>query len=98
VNPFVQKKLDDIAERLYTLEGILASACEKVDTADKRRQDALQSQLSQRKELVTLQHKASAYDALRSRHDHMTTTHDRLHEGLRQLLALTKALAAELRQ
>ena len=69
-----------------------------VAVAARHRKEALEAQLKHRKELVTLQHKANAYDALRSQHDNVTTTHQTIHQGLRHLLALTKALAAELRQ
>ncbi|MFO7974823.1 MAG: hypothetical protein R6V12_09340 [Candidatus Hydrogenedentota bacterium] len=98
MTPFLQKTLNDIVERLDALEEILASSQEQVIQADQRKQEALETQLRHRKELVTLQHKANAYDAVRAQQDQISATHQSIHQGLRQLLALTKALAAEIRQ
>ena len=97
MNPFIQKHFDDINERLDDLENALRNAHERTAHADKQRTEVLESQLKQRKQLVTLQHKADAYDQLHTEHERLTTTQSALHERLRKLLALTKALTAEMR-
>jgi hypothetical protein len=98
VTPFLQKTINDIEDKLDVLEKLLASSHAQVIQADQRRQKALETELKHRKELVTLQHKADAYDDIRARHDHICDTQQTIHQGLRRLLALTKALTAEIRQ
>lgn len=98
MTPFLQKNLDEISERLDALEDVLASSRHQAIHAEQRRKEALEAQLKHRKQLVTLQHKASQYDAIRAQHDQIAATHQTIHQGLRRLLALTKALAAEMRQ
>lgn len=98
MTPFLKKTLDDISERLDALEEVLASSRHQAAQAEQRRKEALEAQLKHRKQLVTLQHKANEYDAIRAQHDQIAATHQSIHQGLRRLLALTKALAAEMRQ
>ena len=97
MNPLLQKHFDTIDQRLDALEDLLAAVTGRAAKAEEARQQTLEEQLQQRKELVTLQHKADTYDAIRTEHEHLLRIQQSMHEGLRKLLALTKALGTEMR-
>ena len=69
MNPLLQKHFDDIDRRLDALEDLLAAVTGRAAKAEEARQQTIEEQLQQRKELVTLQHKADTYDAIRTEHD-----------------------------
>lgn len=97
MNPFVKKHLDDITQRIEALDEALRATHDRIARAERQRQEALESQLKHRKELVTLQHKAGKYDSIRTENEQLADMQRALHDGLRKLLALTKALATEMR-
>lgn len=97
MNPLLQKHFDDIDRRLDALEDLLTAATGRAARAEEARQQALEEQLQQRKELVTLQHKADTYDSIRTEHENLIQIQQDMRERLRKLLALTKALGTEMR-
>ncbi|HPK00475.1 MAG TPA: hypothetical protein PKW60_13400 [Candidatus Hydrogenedentes bacterium] len=97
MNPNLQKHFDNLDHRLDALEDLLAAVASRTDKAEEARQQALEEQLQQRKQLVTLQHKADAYDSVRTDHENLLRIQQEMRERLRKLLALTKALGTEMR-
>lgn len=98
MNPLVQKNIEALSDRIEELARVLAQAQARTERAERQRQETLETQLQQRKQLVTLQHKADAFDELQRENARLTEMRTTLHERLRKLLAFTKALAAEIRQ
>jgi hypothetical protein len=98
LNPLIKKHLEQVNERLDDIQDVLAQSDKRVAQAERQRQEVLEAQLRQRKELVTLQHKGSTFDSLNAQNQDLLQRTNRLREGLRKLLQLTKALSGELRQ
>ena len=98
MNPIIKTYIDNIEDRLHSLESVLADQKEEITHQAAAHERLLQQYWSRGKELGVMQHSAEEITEIQEENERLNAAKEELLERTNRVLGYTKALTEEFRQ